>query len=321
MTALKQRLAPEDYDRAGRLMRNFLDVFAETKKHMPSPQTEVFLQAGLYEGLMLTGHIDLLQMKPTEAFLIDYKTGRQHEDHFQQMAGYAYLVWTRAGGEGPPPEKFTVYASVVYLEDKAITSYEFDVPRLRAWLEEVRLQVDAVRYTAGRKCAGCRLQGSCPAYRDYAKGAVAVFTDDFTVGDSVWDALTPDERGELMDRIYVVEKAADRVKLALRNHVRKHGPLDVGGNKEYTVVEEKIEFLDPAKARQVLVKVLPPSILNRLCRINLDEALTAYQNRAAKGTKTDARKKLYATLDKAGAIVRSATSRMWRRQKGDRKMI
>lgn len=315
LSRLKAKLSPEDYDRAGKLMRNFTEVYDEIKRYMPNPDTEVYLEADAGR-VVLTGHLDLLQINEKDAYLVDYKTGRQHENHYHQMAGYAFMVWQKAGS----PVKFTVYATAVYLEDKTVTPYAFTYADLVQWRVELEAQVNRPLYTAGRKCAGCKLNGSCKAYREWAGGAVAVFDEGFTVGSKVWESFTPEERGEILDRVYVVEKAAERVKLSLRNYVKAHGPVDVGDGKEYTLVEETSEFLDAPKARKVLARVLPLPVLNKISRINLDEALTAYQGRAAKGTKMAARQRLYAALDKAGAIIRSKGSRMWRRPKGEKKL-
>lgn len=313
---VKQRVKPEDYDRAGKLMRNFATVWDSIKKYMPNPKVEVALGVTLGANLELTGHIDLLQTNNTDAYLLDYKTGRVHENHFHQMAGYAYMVWVNAG----QPQKYTVYASIVYLEDQTVTPYAFTPKDLLDWAGEVEAQWAKSSYTVGRKCAGCKLQGACPAYRAFAQGSAQVFADNFQVGPDAWASLKPEEAGEIMDRLYVVEKAADRVKLTLRNHVRSKGPVDVGDGKEYVVVEESNEFLDPVKARKVLTKYLPLPLINRLSRINLDETLTAVAARTSKGNRMKARDTLYAAFAKAGAIVKSHSSRMWRRPKQEKQL-
>jgi hypothetical protein len=237
-----------------------------------------------------------------------------HEDHYHQMAGYAYGAWVKAGR----PTNYVVYVTTVYLEDNSITNYVFTVGQLLDWEREVAAQVMQLRYTAGRKCSHCTLQGSCPAYRTWASGAVSIFRDDVAVPATTWEKMTPEQRGELADKMYVVEKAIDRVKLGLRNLVKSRGAVDIGGGKEYVLVEQEEKQLDLPKALPILEKVLGRKVVTANSRMILDAALTAYATKAAKGQKTRARNELFETLDKAGAIVRSKTTKMWRRPKGEK---
>jgi CRISPR/Cas system-associated exonuclease Cas4 (RecB family) len=161
---LKQRLNEEDYERAHLLMHNFLGIWREASQYMIEPQTELALEAEL-SHFHLTGNIDAVSFNSDKTFILDYKTGRQHEDHYHQMAGYAYLAWAKQG----KPTPHVVYVTTVYLEDKAVTPYTFTAEDLVAWEKEVAKQLMQQRYTAGRKCAFCTLQDSCPAYRSFGR--------------------------------------------------------------------------------------------------------------------------------------------------------
>lgn len=307
LEGIRDRVSPDDYGRAVMLFNNFLTVWRQAAVHMTEPVTEYGFSVEL-RNVVVTGHIDVHHTDAKRAFVLDYKTGRQHEDHYHQMAAYAFGVWDKAGR----PENFVVYVTSVYLEDNSISPYTFTAERLAAWAEEVAAQVDTTRYTAGRKCAFCTLQGACPAYRDYTAGSLAVLRGE-APPPKVWEEMTPEERGDVMDRIYVIEKAIDRVKLTHRNVVKKLGRLAAGKNTEYVLRAETLTDIDPARALPILKARLGPAGVEKHTQFNLNAVLGAYAQRAAKGQKGKARKELFEELDAAGAIVRVSSTKTWRR--------
>jgi hypothetical protein len=315
----KQRFADEDYKRAGKLMQNFAHVWAEASKVMKEPllEQEVIVDIG---PMVLTGHIDVMYVDAAKkrAYIMDYKTGRQHENHFHQMAGYAYGVWVNRLNRH---DEARVFVTAVYLEDTTVTPYEFSADDLVAWENELKIQTRNRAYVVGRKCFGCKLNTECPAYTKFVSSSIRLLAGKGhpeTVAD--WKGLTPEARGQLMDRVYVLEKAIDRLKTSLRNAVRSAGALDVGNGKEYTIVEEKNEFLDPVLARRVLAKTLPLPLINRLSRISLVDALAAVVARAPKGVKAKAREAAYEKLDEAGAVIRNKSSKMFLRPIKEQKL-
>lgn len=309
---LKQRLNEADYDRASLLFNNFLAVWRVASVHMRRPVAEWDFRVEL-SHCILTGHIDLHYAEQDRAFVLDYKTGRQHEDHYHQMAAYAYGIWA---GQGKP-ENYTVYVTSVYLEDNAVKPYTFTTAQLLEWEKELAVKIMDLRYTAGRKCAFCQLQDTCPAYRVYGANARAYLMENQNIPMPTWEAMTPEDRGALVDAMYVLEKAIDRVKLGLRNLVRERGAVDISGGKEYVLVETKERQIDTEKALPILKARIGAAAIRRHSRIPLDAVLSEFAAKAAKGKKTVARKELFEELDKAGAIVHSTTTRMWRRPKGE----
>jgi hypothetical protein len=116
----------------------------------------------------------------------------------------------------------------------------------------------------------------------------------------------------------VLEKAIDRVKLTLRNKVRSKGSVDIGGGKEYVLIEQEEKQLNVKKAMKVLAKRIGDPVALGIARIPLNEVLTAFGNKAPRGQKQQARKQLFEELDAAGAVVRAKTTKMWRRPKGEK---
>lgn len=312
LAELKQRLNEEDYERASMLFNNFLTVWRAAEGYMRRPETESDFSVEL-SHCVLTGHIDARSVEDERAFILDYKTGRQHEDHYHQMAAYAYGTWADKG----KPEKYTVYVTSVYLEDTAVKPYEFTAQQLLEWEKELAIKILDTRYTAGRKCAFCQLQDSCPAYRVYGANARGYLLANDNIPMPTWDAMTPEDRGAIVDAMYVLEKAIDRVKLGLRNLVRTKGAVNIGGGKEYVLVEQKERQIDVVKAMPVLVKRIGREAVYRNSRLPLDTVLSEVAGRALKGKKGKAKEELLEELDKAGAIVRSTTTKMWRRPIGE----
>jgi hypothetical protein len=323
LAALKNKHTEPDYERACIQFHNFLKLWAVARDYMPQAQTEVYHEAWVVgTGVMLTGNIDCVQFDKAEAFILDYKTGRTHEDHFHQMAGYGFLCWDKAGR----PAVYTVHVSCVYLEDNSVHPYTFTADSLAAWADDVVKAMGQPRYTCGRKCGTCPLQDTCPAYAVYARQAVGLLTTgvlkDIEDGVNVFRQLDADESGQIVDRVYVVDKALDRIRLCLRNEVKAKGRVGLGDGKEYILQKWEEKSMDPVRAAPVLARRLPGFRLEgmaaTLAKFSLNEVLDAYAARAAKGQKTRARNDLFAELDAAGAIVRIEGSKLARRPIGEK---
>jgi RecB family exonuclease len=315
LEAVKNRVTPEEYERAASLFNNFLTVWRQASRYIPNPITEQAFSAGVATWT-LTGHIDCYSFNVAEgrAFVLDYKTGRTHEDHYHQMAAYAYLVWDAKALVEP----FTAHVSAVYLEDNSVHPYTFTADDLKKWANEVTAKLDDLRYTTGRKCALCTLQDTCPAYRVYARNALAVLSGIGGNETPGWWGMSPNDRGKLVDQMYAVDKALDRARLSLRNEVKAKGSVDIGGGKEYALVESEDRVIDVEKAIPILAKRIGAATVHRNSRLPLDSVLTAYAAKAAKGQKGRARKELLEELEAAGAVQKIKSTRMWRRPKGEK---
>jgi hypothetical protein len=314
LTPLRNELSDSDFARAMMLTANWLDVWSRIKPFMTDPVVEKYLECTVqYKGepVTLTGHIDVHQAYSDRAFIVDYKTGRQHENHYHQMAGYAYLVWADQGY----PADYTLYVTAVYLEDKTTQSYTFTADSINAWSLELLAKVEDRRFVVGRKCAFCLVQGSCEAYRSYVGGSIAALSaapHDL----KQWEEMDAVDRGELADRMYVVEKAIERAKLGLRQSVRKRGSLDMGKGYQYELVESEERGVNASKAVKVLKRNLPD--WEKHARFRLDDILVAYTRNVPRGEKGRAKAALLAELEKAGAIFTAKSTKMYRRPKNEK---
>jgi hypothetical protein len=310
LSTLKQRVTAAEYERAEKLASNFLIVWRQAAEYMAAPVVEGAFSVDLGE-VVVTGHVDCYHLDARRAFVLDWKTGRQHEDHYHQVAAYAYGAWSLAGY----PEDYTIYVSVLYLEDTSVKPYTFTVADLKEWRDEINAQIKDTRYVVGKKCAFCSIQDSCPAYQVFARNAMGIFANlkDADYGRLNLDTLPPAKRGELADKIYILDKAKSRVRLKFRNHAKLKGPIDLGDGTVYTLVESEDRRLDVARGLPILEKRIGKDVVKELANIKLDSALSAFAQKAAKGKKTLARQQLLAELEKAGAIQTTTSEQLWRR--------
>lgn len=314
---------PNDLARAETLITNFFEVWKEAQFTITTPVTELHHVATLLDAtegkLMLSGHIDLCQFGPKNAIILDYKTGRLHDDHYHQVAGYAYLLWDKAGR----PVAYKVDVAVVYLEDLAVTNYQFTGRELAKWRDEVVAKVSDTRYTVGKKCAFCKIQGSCPAYREYTQAAIKFFqSDDAQKGRVGWIDVDPEERGSLVDVMYVVGKGIERVKDSLKSALggrKGNQALDLGKGMEYSKTVRTYEGLNTQAALPILRERFDQQHIDGVVQIELADALNLAAKFAKAGKKVEAKEKLKEKLKAGGAIYSGTTDRFERRPKKELK--
>jgi hypothetical protein len=306
LTPLRNELSDSDFARAMMLTANWLDVWSRIKPYMTDPVVEKYLEAN--DGFInLTGHIDVHQAYSDKAFIVDYKTGRQHENHYHQMIGMP--IWCGMMRASRRRTRCLRDRRLPGGQDDA----ELHVHARRSYgsgRNEVEAKVQDRRFVVGRKCSFCTVQGSCGAYRGYVGGAIAALTED-AHDQRVWEEMIPEDRGQLADAIYVLEKAIDRAKFGLRHAVRKAGALDIGGGNQYELIDQPERGIDAAKAMPILKKALPG--WENHATFRLDDVLVAYARHIPRGRRQRAKQALLADLEKAGAIVRVTSTKMYRR--------
>lgn len=314
---------PEDIDRALLLVSNFFTLWTEAKQTITSPTTELYHEVKLVDTeeleLSLTGHIDLAQIDAEKTVILDYKTGRLHENHYHQIAAYAYLSWDKAG----KPVPYEVHVAVVYLEDLSVTNYTFSAEELLKWKDEVVAHASDTRYTISKKCAFCKIQGSCPAYKEYTQSAINFLkSEDAHKGKVAWTSVEAEERGSLVDAMYVVKKGMERVETSLKSVLQGTGDdaeIDLGNGYVYRKAVREEKTLDTQAALSLLRDRFDQKYLDEITRITLDDVLDLAARFARYGKKEKARQDMFTKLEQAGAIRVEKKSRFERRPKDERK--
>lgn len=317
---------PTEQERALQLVTNFFAIWEKAKTTMTSPKVELAATATIYESedlqIKLTGHIDLCQVGPTSALILDYKTGRVHEDHYHQIAGYAYLLWDYAGR----PDVYHVAVAVVYLEDNTIQNYSFTSAQLREWAKQVAEKVNDQRYIVNRKCGYCKIAGACPAYREDREFTFNFLaSDDAQKGRVSWSELEPEERGRLLDRLYVFKRGHDRVMQSLNSAMQGKKPgesdrLDIGKGMVYEKVTTVKRRLNTRVALPVLRQRFRDDVLEPIVQVDLDAVLDLAAKYAPRGKKELTRKEWLAKLTEIGAIVEETSDRFQRRPANEKKL-
>lgn len=317
LTELTSR-CPSSVDRASLLIKNFKALWREARKTITKPVCELSLESVIHDTdsqqIRLTGHIDVCHIEPDRAFLLDYKTGYGREDHTYQVAGYAYLLWDYVGR----PDDFSVYAAVAYLEDLTVVNYVFSSALIRKTRDDIIRQADPARrkYVVNRRCAFCKLQNSCPSLREYNRGTLAFLSsEEAQRGRIKWTEMTPEERGNLIDRLYIVKRAIDRIEKSLRAVTlsRPGQTLDIGGGMVYSRSTRKRHVLNVQKALPVLRRRFTQKQLDTITQIDWGDLMSLARKYCPRKGKVGSLQQLMDTLDRNGAIEELETGTFGRR--------
>lgn len=198
-------------------------------------------------GLTLTGHEDVLAIALRAARVGDWKTGRKDSNHEHQLRGYASLVFDAW------PELEEVTATALWVRDQEIENYTITRAQNERWLDELVRRVtqwDGVYHPEARRCLYCPRQHECPGREALVKRDVAAFT---TGPGPVLDlaSMEPAQVFEIYEKAEEVGKLAERVRTAIKQHVKALGDVEADG-KRLTIVSEPHRVLDPLASWPVL---------------------------------------------------------------------
>lgn len=292
-----ERMMPGEAERAHALFNNGIKVVQQAKLDMENPQFEAEVKFET-EKYLVTGHVDILDMQPTRAFVVDFKTGRTRDDHYHQMAGYAVGAWTLAGR----PDNYTVHIAYVYLEDGESTPFALTADDMRDWLRE--LDSKGTQFTVNRRCVYCPLHDSCKTFRTYVKGAVSFLTDTASVPESLAE-MDGTTRSKLATVMKVASDSVDRIRSYIKNEAIKSGggDMDLGNGNKFTLVRSKRNMLLTQKALPILAKYVTAKDIAKASTLSLSSLLTAASMRAKGPMRAILREELAKALEKGGAIL------------------
>lgn len=299
LQGLKGRITPADYTRASDLMANLKDFWNQASGAMgENVETERYIEANT-GSMVLTGHIDLSSIIPNKsgtvnAFGVDYKTGRIVDNHYHQVAGYAYLLWSAAGR----PKKFKCYFTIVYLEDLSKFRYIFDTARLKSWEEEVNAQLEDGRYTINRHCAYCPIRSGCPAVEQVTTHALSVFGKKLVTD---MRKMSNEDRAEVFLKVKIAESELTRFKMMLKGDVKARGPLDTGDGRVYSMDSRNYRVTNLSKALPVLDDHLGDDMWSCMS-FNYTDAADLVYSKAKRGGKGKAREAFIELLEKCGGL-------------------
>lgn len=181
--------------------------------------TEIGLSTTITDGLLLTGHADLLSVGDRVARVADWKTGRKDTDYSHQMRAYATLVLL----DNPNLEEVT--ATILWIRDEDIENYTLRRADALAWIESVRSTVVEWNgvYHPGDHCGYCPRSHECEAATALARRDTAAILD-IDVATAI-AAMPADQVVTLYKKAAAVEKCAERVRSAVKARVEAEGSI------------------------------------------------------------------------------------------------
>jgi len=258
------------------------------------------------EGTILTGHIDRLSviMEKRTAVVLDWKFGRKDTSHKYQGFGYAFLVlmtYIRL-------DAVTVHFA--WARTQELESYTVSRERAVQWYREIvdRIEKWDGKYTTGDHCAHCPRLSTCPAQRQLVKRDVEVLT---TVGIPDVTAMAPAQLVDFHRRLAVLESVLKSAKASTRLEVERRGEVPSGDGHVLHLVEENGKrTVDTLRAWQVLTEALDRDELGPCLEVSISDVEKAVAAKAGRGNGAEAKRRLSADLERAGAITQGKVQKL-----------
>lgn len=286
----------EDVERAKELFTNGMAVVQEAAKSMKNMQFEV--EVGFEsERYAVSGHVDILDADSSRAFVVDFKTGRVHQDHTHQMVGYAVGAWSKVGR----PDAYEVHVAYVYLDGGEVTRFTITADDMKEWLKELDSLPD--RYTVSNRCVYCKINNTCPAFRDYLKGSMELLTGLTKLPAVHVRKLALPQRAKLAAAVKMAKTAAERVRDYVKEDAIRGGDIDNGDGTSYTIKRRKYRMLLTSKALPILAKYVTAKDVMNATKLSLNDLIAAATRRVLGPMRKTIAAELTKRLEDAGAIV------------------
>lgn len=300
---IEARYEQSEIERAKFLFANGMKAVEEARRDMKNPQFEVEI-AFETEKFSVTGHVDVLDLHPTRAYVLDFKTGRTRDDHYHQMVGYAVGAWSKMGR----PRSFEVHAAYIYLETGEVTVISLTAADMDAWIKE--LDGLPVQYAVNRRCVYCPLHDSCPAFRTYVKGSMGFLLDVKNAPETV-KKMDKEQLSRLAIALKVADDSKERIRSYIKDMLLKTGKdLEFGNGDKFAITTTKRKILLTQKALPIIAKYVTTRDVAKATTLGLQALLTAAASRAKGGMRAVMRNELETKLRAAGAVVETESVQM-----------
>jgi hypothetical protein len=292
------------------LMAMAQKLWNEVGESFPGAETEVEMwHEGV--GVVLTGHADVLARSGREVRIGDWKFGRKDANYCEQLLGYCVLALL----SDPSLEKAT--AGVLWVRDLEYEHYTLSREQIRTW--QARLYTEVVSWDGtfrpGPHCTYCPRNHECPAANALVRRDVAALADRALVASAeAEDALerfTPDQLVELVERADTVQRYAERVRRAVKEHVERAGGEIAGSERKLAIVREQRRRADVVAAFGVLEAVgFEDPEFNVVLDLSLPKAERIVATRAGRGNGAAAVRELRAAFEQAKAIDTESVTKL-----------
>lgn len=300
-----------------RLSTYGLHAWKALAQYFPSPQTEVEL-----EDDDLSGHIDVLSLGEDWANLADWKSSYKQPDYYDQIMGYAKLVFSNY------PQVVQVKATLIWLRDWSQDTILITRDDVEAWVTTLQNRVflwDG-KYTAGAHCEYCPRFSTCPARQALVRSALA------EIGAYDSRAVSADADGVIAVKVLteaalpsivqmyregklsIVKGLLKQIDDLIHTHIAATGPIDLGNGRELALVPENRDTIEPLKAWPVLTQYLETEELAGCVKIGKTAMLDAIGDKAGKGQKAKAKAQVMAELESANAVTKTEIMKLRERK-------
>lgn len=284
-------------------------LWYQVRDAFPSPFCEVALGPVAIGDATLTGHVDVVSIVDSEARICDWKTGRKDADYRHQMRAYGALVLAEH------PELVSATTTLLWVRDGEVETNTMTREQAERWLHRVQTHVVDWNgtYCPGTHCQWCASWYECKAAHAMTRAAVSAIIE--APADQL-AAMTPADIVQLYQRASLVGNVADKVRDALREHVKHVGPVEANGQRLEIAIEERRE-LDPMAAWPVLEGAgFGDAEFAQVLKISASETEKLVAARAGRGRGAAAVRELKAALDNAGAVKLNQISKLTLRRAG-----
>jgi hypothetical protein len=263
----------------------------------------------------LTGHIDRLSIRHDKrtAVVLDLKFGRKDHSHKHQGFGYAWLVMNAFVGTDDIDSSTVHFA---WIRAQEVESYTVSRARAEQWFSETVERIDRWdgKFSTGDHCAHCPRGTTCPARQQLVRSEVAALT-----GPGIPDvtAMDPAQLVDFHRRLAVLEAVLTSAKKNVRAEVEKRGEvLSIDGHVLHLCEENGPRRVDTLKAWPSLKDRLTDEELASCLTVSIGDVEKIVAGKAGRCNGAEAKRRLAAELEAAGAVEQSKTKKLRLTRKG-----
>ena len=266
-------------------------------------------QFGEKVPVRIHGRADVQEIFDDHAIVLDWKTGRKHDEYnyVGQMKALAVL----AAAKSKKIKKISTM--LVWLREGAASPIvTFTREELKRWLVSFAkhdLFWDGKTYRPGPHCRFCPRYLECPARKKMLSQSIALFSNS-DVTEKLGGWLKESEKLAIaIDQARLVAQAAKDFVEQAKELLDGHEPIPVPGKPGYgyAVVEGSgaVKIL-PRKAWPIISEELDEDDIEACISISATKLKKALMNKAEHGQKAAFMKEMMEKLEKAGALIQGA---------------
>ena len=290
---------------------------AGLKRYFRNPSVEVtddfsfqaVNQHGEKVPVRIHGRADVQEIFDDHAIVLDWKTGRKHDEYnyVGQMKAFAVLAAAKSKQIKP------VSTVLVWLRNGIVSPIvTFTREELKRWLigfAKHDLFWDGKTYRPGPHCQFCPRYLACPARKKMLSQSIELFSNTNVTEKLGGWLKEPEKLAIAIDQAKLVAQVARGFVEQAKELLDGHEPIPIPGKPGYgyAVVEgsSAVKIL-PRKAWPIIAEELDEEDIETCVSISATKLKKALMDKAEHGQKAAFMKEMMEKLEKAGALVQGA---------------